>query len=223
MNGDLPGEYIARLPINTIQQRINHPPAKWVKQMERDGRIPEGILIGEVRRAAVLIPFLWEAEEWKILFIRRTEVVGDIHSGQVAFPGGAADSGDNSPEATALREAEEEIGIRKDRVNILGRLPEMTTISNYLLTPVVGILEWPQTLYPEPKEVSRVFTISLRWLADPKNYDVSWRRFSEFGRKLQVITFAEYEGEILWGVSAYIMHNLIKLLTHPDFFRKSAG
>ena len=91
------------------------------------------------RPAAVLIPFLQVKGQWHILFTRRTDTVAD-HKGQVAFPGGRADPGDLSPEFTALREAEEEIGLNPANISILGCLQELPTITNYSITPVVGVM-----------------------------------------------------------------------------------
>src|SRR5437868_6216009 len=89
-----------------------------------------------LRAAAVLIPLVHWADEWHLIFTRRTDIV-EHHKNQVSFPGGATDPGDLSPEDTALREAEEEIGMRRSDVRLLGRLGEMVTISNFVVTPVV--------------------------------------------------------------------------------------
>jgi len=158
---------------------------------------------GEPQPAAVLIPLLREDHRWHVLFIRRTSVRGDRHSGQVAFPGGRMDPEDASLEATALREAREEIGLAPQEVRILGQLEHSVTISNYHLTPVVGLMPWPIELTAAPNEVERVFTIPLDWLADPAHYQIKRRRGLRF-RPHPVIYFERYAGELLWGVSAHI-------------------
>ena len=89
--------------------------------------------------AAVLIPLTFYKEEWHMLFTRRTDRV-ESHKGQVAFPGGACDDGETTPEQTALREAEEEIGINPADVKVIGRLSRMITISNFRVSPVVGVV-----------------------------------------------------------------------------------
>jgi 8-oxo-dGTP pyrophosphatase MutT (NUDIX family) len=89
------------------------------------------------------------------------------HQGQVAFPGGRADPSDTTPEMTALREAHEEIGIDPTKVRILGRMQSLHTISNYVVTPIVGVIPWPVSFRLEETEVRRVFSIPLNWLADP--------------------------------------------------------
>lgn len=175
------------------------------------------------RPAAVLIPLFHASEEdrknhiWQVLFTRRTDNVAE-HQGQVAFPGGSADPEDTSPESTALREAHEEIGLDPSLVRILGRMNELRTISNYCVTPVVGVIPWPFPIVIEEVEVSRVFSIPLDWLADPAHHEN--RDFpipppyAEIlhQRVHPVIFFQPYDNEILWGVSAQITTNFINIL-----------
>jgi len=160
------------------------------------------------RPAAVLIPFLRVADGWHILFTRRTETVAD-HKGQVAFPGGRADPGDPSPEYTALREAEEEIGLTPGDVRILGHLQKLPTITNYCITPVVGVIPWPYPLRLAAVEVNRAFCIPLDWLAEPAHHEIRTRTLPGNGVPLPVIYFQPYDGELLWGVSAQITVNLL--------------
>src|SRR5574342_1395009 len=91
--------------------------------------------------AAVLVPLVWQDDEWHLLFTRRTDKV-ESHKGQVSFPGGACDDGETTPEQTALREAEEEIGLEPNNVRVLGRLTNLITISHFRVTPGVGIVTW---------------------------------------------------------------------------------
>jgi 8-oxo-dGTP pyrophosphatase MutT (NUDIX family) len=163
------------------------------------------------RAAAVLIPILRVEGEWHVLYTRRTDTVAD-HKGQVAFPGGSSDPDDPSPEATALREAHEEIGLNPQDVRILGRLNSLLTITNYCVTPVVGAIPWPYPLHLETSEVSRAFTIPLAWLADPDPWEVQQHVLPGRPEPHPVIYFQLYEGELLWGVSAQITINLIKVL-----------
>src|SRR5512146_3311347 len=118
--------------------------------------------------AAVLVPLLWDDDQWHLLFTRRTEHV-ESHKGQVSFPGGGCDEGETTPEETALREAQEEIGLDPKRVRILGRLANMITITSFHVTPVVGVIEWPAVFAVGLHEVERIFTIPLYWLADTRN------------------------------------------------------
>jgi len=166
-----------------------------------------------VRPAAVLIPFLRSAEGWRILLTRRTDRV-ETHKGQVAFPGGRMDDGDGSPAATALREAFEEIGVFPQDVRLLGRLDKVPAMTGYCVTPVVGIIPWPYRLRLAPDEVSRVFTIPLAWLANPDHREARpWVWESPDGPiSFETIYFDRYDGELLWGLSAQIMVNLLKVL-----------
>lgn len=162
------------------------------------------------RCAAVLVPLLWWSLEWHLLLTRRTTRV-ESHKGQVSFPGGACDPGESTPEITALREAKEELGIRRENVRVLGRIAPLLTVSNYRVTPVVGIIPWPYVFRIENAEVDRVFTIPLVWLSEPAN---RW----EFHLPVSADTvcfFRPYDGELLWGVSASITTQLIDILGRP--------
>jgi 8-oxo-dGTP pyrophosphatase MutT (NUDIX family) len=173
--------------------------------------VPRQVLSAPPRPAGVLVPFLRQDGAWSLLFTRRTDHLPE-HSGQVAFPGGRSDPGDVSPEATALREAQEEIGLYPESVRILGRLDTFITNTNYLLTPVVGVIEWPFPLKVEVEEVGRVFTIPLAWLADPAHREVRQRQLPAPLAPVPVIYFQSYDGEVLWGVSAFITVNLLDIL-----------
>lgn len=163
------------------------------------------------RPAAVLVPLLRKLQEWHVLFTRRTDTLPE-HSGQVAFPGGQCDPSDQSPEDTALREAYEEIRLHPADVKILGRLNTLITITNYSVTPVVGSIPQPYDFAIAEREVSRVFTIPLAWLADPSNREIRKRILPPPLKPTPIIYFKPYEGEVLWGVSAQIVLDLLKAL-----------
>lgn len=166
---------------------------------------------GTPRQAAVLIPFLQREDGWHLLFTRRNPGLAE-HSGQVAFPGGRMDPQDRTLEQTALREAHEEIGLDPADVRPLGRLRQFMTITNYLVTPVVGVMPWPYPLRPSPEEVSRAFTIPLAWLADRTNCEKRIRTLPAPFDRIPVIYYKPYDGEVLWGASAYITLNLLEAL-----------
>jgi 8-oxo-dGTP pyrophosphatase MutT (NUDIX family) len=181
------------------------------------------LIPGTPRPAAVLVPLFYSSQAdkeqhiWQLLLTRRTNNVAD-HQGQVAFPGGGTEPIDTSPEMTALREAQEEIGLDPMQVRVLGRMNHLWTISNYMVTPVIGVIPWPFPIRLEEIEVSRVFSIPLEWLADPHHHEVRYRTiptpYSEIlGREFHpVIYFHLYEDELLWGVSAEITLRLINIL-----------
>lgn len=169
--------------------------------------INENRKLQEPRCAAVLIPMTWFGDEWHLLYTRRTDKV-ETHKGQVSFPGGACDPGEDTPEQTALREAEEEVGIRPQDVRLLGRLSPMITISDFRVTPVVGIVQWPYAFHVGSTEVARVFTIPLAWLADKSN---RWD-FNLPGRTYSLIVYHPYDGELLWGATAIMTDTFLKIM-----------
>jgi len=154
------------------------------------------ILDRPLRPAAVLLPLLQHDGEWHLLYTRRADGV-ETHKGQVAFPGGATEA-DETPEQTALREAEEEIGLRPADVNLLGCLPPFVTISYFRVTPVVGIIAWPYVFRVFTPEVARVFTLPLAWLADPRNF----MEFVRHNPERSAIAYLPRDGELLWGATA---------------------
>ena len=165
----------------------------------------------KLRCAAVLILLVWWKEEWQLVFTRRTERV-EHHKGQVSFPGGGCELDEVTPEATALREAKEEIGLAPEDVRLLGRMNDTFTITRYRVTPVVGVIPWPYQFHPEPAEVGRVFTIPLLWLADRLNWDEQPISPPGGSRPFPVIKYHPYDGEILWGASARMMLNFLSVL-----------
>ncbi len=160
-----------------------------------------------IKCAAVLVPLIHFEDQWHILFTRRTDRV-ESHKGQVSFPGGACDDGETTPEQTALRELEEEIGVQPSEVRVLGRLERMITISSFRVSPVVGLIPFPYAFRVAGVEVARVFTIPLLWLANRGNY---WEfSFRESDRSL--IAYHPYDGELLWGATARMTVNFLKAL-----------
>jgi 8-oxo-dGTP pyrophosphatase MutT (NUDIX family) len=172
--------------------------------------------------AAVLVPLILnpphaQTPGWHILYTRRTESVQD-HKGQVSFPGGRADPGDNYPTGTALREAYEEVGLRPSDVRILGAMQPFLTITNYLVTPVIGVIPWPYHFTIQPNEVSRIFTIPMDWMAKTENYEIKQREFPPSAQippqfqNIQVIYYHQYDGELLWGITAEVTLRFLRLL-----------
>jgi len=161
--------------------------------------------------AAVLMPLVQIDENWHLLFTRRTERV-DHHKGQVSFPGGACDPGETTPEQTALREAEEEIGLRPSDVRLLGRMNTLVTITGYQVAQVVGLIPWPYVFQISSYEVERLFTMPLDWLARREN---RWE-FYRPDSGLPVVAYHPYDGELLWGATARMTLNFLRVIGLAD-------
>ena len=157
--------------------------------------------------AAVLIPVIMHAT-LTVLFTKRTSHLKS-HSGQVSFPGGRAEPHDASAEFTALREAQEEIGLAPERVEIIGRLPDYRTRTGFRVTPVVGLVAPPLELTPDPNEVEEIFEVPLDFLLDPANRQRQTREFQ--GRTVGFYVF-EHGGRSIWGATAGMVVNLYRML-----------
>ncbi|HMT92789.1 CoA pyrophosphatase [uncultured Thiothrix sp.] len=177
---------------------------------QRSFDVPSNLISDQFREAAVLVPFVRLRDEWQLLYIRRACSERDRHSGQVAFAGGKRDPHDPNLYSTALREAQEEIGINPQDVSILGHLSAHHSISNFKITPVVAQVPWPYSLQLQHSEVDRAFTIPLTWLADPRNHELHLRELK--GTNVPVVYFKEYDGELLWGATARMTLNLLHML-----------
>ncbi len=162
------------------------------------------------RKASVLLGLFEQNNETYLTFIRRASTLR-AHSGEIAFPGGATDVNDLSPIVTALREAQEEIGLDPSRVEVLGIMPPVfTVVSNFLITPVVAYLpEGPGTLQLQTSEVAEVIFLPLQGLADPAIYHTEqWVR----DEVPHTVYFFEYVSYRIWGVTARMLNTLLELL-----------
>jgi len=151
------------------------------------------------KASAVLIPLFHNQGQYYILFNERSEQIG-FHKGQVCFPGGTREPSDSSLLQTALREAEEEISLRAEDVEILGELDDITTLtSNYVISPFVAFISTTPALRTDGREVRRTFSVPLSFLMDETNFKQDSRSY-------------EYEGHIIWGATARILRQFIGLL-----------
>lgn len=174
-------------------------------------RQPRSVPEWRARPAAVLLPLYLDGDAWHLLYTRRTDDV-ETHRGQVAFPGGQIEDDDEGPEDAALREAHEELALRPQDVSILGALDTLLTVSQFRITPVVGLIPWPYPLQPNPSEVAHVFGVSLAWLADPANLEVRYREPIIPGPKIPVYYFKPLGQDQIWGATARITLNLLEIL-----------
>jgi 8-oxo-dGTP pyrophosphatase MutT (NUDIX family) len=160
--------------------------------------------------SAVLIPFLRKDNHWHLFFIHRSTFVNS-HKNQVSFPGGNIEQGDRNAVDTSLRETSEEIGIDRSLIKILGILPSFSPRKDYRITPVVGEIPWPTKIVLSLDEVDHYFTIPLNWLAEKSNFELKPYPLMD-GTIGKVYFFHPYKGELLWGISAKFVVDLILLL-----------
>lgn len=160
------------------------------------------------RRASVLVPIVARPDELTMLFTRRTAHLRN-HSGQIAFPGGGAEPGDASVEVTALREAHEEIGLEPARVEVLGRLSDYHTRTDFRITPVVGLVAPPFELRLDAHEVDEAFEVPLSFLLDPANHLRHQREFQGRTVPFYAIPYRDY---YIWGATAGMLINLYRFL-----------
>ena len=186
--------------------------ARLHAQAETTYDVPPEMLSADAREAAVLVPLLRIDETWHILYIRRTDHEGDRHGGQVAFAGGKREAEDESLLATALREAEEEVGLACGDVEVLGHINHHHTISEFQVRPYVATIPWPYQLTLDEIEVARAFTMPLNWLAQQGNYRVEQRHHPQSQRPWPVVYYDYYDGELLWGATARMTLSLLDVL-----------
>lgn len=167
--------------------------------------------LGNLRRAAVMIPMLQIEHQWHLLLTKRSETLVE-HRGQVAFPGGAQELQDENLLQTALREMQEEIGVQPNDVHVFGHLGDMPILTGYLVRPFVGEIPWPYDLKIADDEVQSAFIIPLNWLANPKNRKVELRSYD--GREFSVVFYDTFSGHQLWGASAEMTLALLTALEH---------
>ena len=201
------------LDVAGLRERLKRtPPAFAVYGDDGTGRGEAASTAGRdeaaVTAAAVLVPVVDHPSGLTVIFTKRTSHL-KAHSGQVSFPGGRAEPEDPTPEFTALREAQEEIGLAMERVEVLARMPEYLTRTGFRVTPVVGLLTPPLDLTPDPNEVAEVFEVPLAFLLDPSNHRRETRELQ--GRTVGFYTM-DYGGRTIWGATAGMIVNLYRYL-----------
>ena len=151
--------------------------------------------------AAVLVPLVERDDGLTVLLTQRPGHLKS-HPGQVSFPGGKTEPHDATAEDTALRETEEEIGLSREKVDLIGRLGQRTTGSGFKVTPVVGLIQPPFETVPDPGEVEAVFEVPLSFVLDPSNQKIETRFIRGIDHQFYVLPFENF---YIWGLTARLL------------------
>jgi len=170
--------------------------------------LEDGVSEESLIPASVLFPIVLRESGPSVLLTQRTEHLKD-HPGQISFPGGRVEPEDTSPADTALREAEEEIGLSSVHIEILGYLPEYRTGTGFRVMPVVGLVRPPFDLHPDPNEVAEVFEVPLAFLMDSANHQQHSLHYRGKLRNFFAMPYGDY---YIWGATAGIIVALSRAL-----------
>jgi 8-oxo-dGTP pyrophosphatase MutT (NUDIX family) len=190
-----------------VARLAKHPPldqlmtADDIERQKANAALP-------AKPAAVLVLLVDHPGAPSIVLTQRTRHLAD-HAGQISFPGGRCHDDDCTPERTALREAEEEIGLEIGRVTLLGRLPDYHTSTGYNVTPVVGCIDPPVAFRADPHEVEEIFEVPLAFLLDPRNHRYESAFFKGRMRHYWAMPFGRH---FIWGATAGMLVTLQRIL-----------
>ena len=182
-----------------LVRRLARPAPDAAKNLSDGFRLPGRE--GDPTPAAVLVPLVNREGGLQLLLTQRSADLPD-HPGQISFPGGRVEAGDESFASAALREATEEIGLPADRVTVLGRLENYETVSGYRVTPVVGWVEPPFKLTPDPVEVAEAFEVPLEFVLNPANRQRHFRMLGPLRRDYWAIPWRD---RYIWGATAAML------------------
>ena len=154
--------------------------------------------------AAVLVPLVNRKDEITVLLTKRTDHLNN-HAGQISFPGGQMDQNDRSPEHTALRETEEEIGLTGQLIEVVGHLNDYVVGTGFLVSPIIGFIEPPFLLNPHENEVAEVFEAPLYFITHPDNFEHHTRKINGIERSFVAI---QWNDRLIWGATAGILRDL---------------
>lgn len=208
-----PAEPGTLLP-QALRQRFGQPPA-WTPEISGDGQRFQ--LDREPTAAAVLVPLVQRADGLRVLLTRRTDHLRD-HAGQISFPGGRSEDFDDGPVATALRETEEEVGLSRQHIEVIGTLPVYRTVTSYVVTPVVALVQPDFALALDSFEVAEAFEVPLQFLMTPAHHHR--HEFEMLGQPRRFLSMPwtgvdasglprEY---FIWGATAAMLRNLYGFL-----------
>ena len=210
----LPAVPLDRLQPEALRRRFADPPS-WTASILGDGQRfnPQG----RPTAASVLIPLVMRDSGLQVLLTQRTAHLRE-HAGQISFPGGRAEPEDVDAVATALRETEEEVGLDRRHIEVIGQLPAYTTVTSYVVTPVVALVEPDFSLTLDSFEVAEAFEAPLHFLMNPAHHQ---RHSVEFDGQVRHFLSMPWQGPdssappyFIWGATAAMLRNLYRLLAH---------
>ena len=158
---------------------------------------------GQTKEAGVLLPIVRQFDGIYLVLTKRAAHLSN-HPGQISFPGGKRENKDTNIEATALREAQEEIGLKTEVVEVLGRLPVHETVTGFQITPIIGWIETNWTAVADPNEVTEVFQVPLSYITNIKNFQIQGRVWNGRKRYYYTVPYGPY---YIWGATACILYN----------------
>lgn len=209
----LPDVPLDKLSTGALRARFSKP-LIWVPELVAERPIGSRSLV----HASVLVPLLARECGLTVLLTQRAEHLTD-HPGQISFPGGRAEPHDSSAIETALREAEEEIGLSPASVQVLGMLPTYTTVTSYVVTPVIGIVQPGRPLRPDPLEVSEIFEVPLAFLMSPAHHRRHLVGEGSEAREVFSMPWVTHAADgsprsrFIWGATAAMLRNLYRFLS----------
>lgn len=182
-----------------ITEVVDEPVPEEIRERLRTGRRP----------AAVLIPILQSGPNapLRLLLTQRTAHLRD-HAGQISFPGGGLNPGEG-PVAGALREAQEEIGLNPARVDVFGQMPQYHTGTGFSVSPMIGFVQTPCDLVPDPGEVAEIFDVPLDFILDPRNMRQETRYYRGAWRSFLAVPWSGY---YIWGATAGMLAQLSRII-----------
>jgi 8-oxo-dGTP pyrophosphatase MutT (NUDIX family) len=199
-----------RLNPEALRQRLAAPPV-WTPETLGDGGLFDG---HERTNAAVLVPLVQREHGLTVLLTQRTSHLRD-HAGQISLPGGRAEVSDADAIDTALRETEEEVGLARRHVEVLGALPIYRTVTNYDVTPIVALVRPPFALAIDAYEVAEAFEVPLSYLMTPAHHQRHVFEFAGARREFLSMPWPRPDGQgdyFIWGATAAMLRNFYRLL-----------